>query len=119
MVGHLTGRVLLQRDGYEVDFDAIVEGAKQYHVVLEFNANPHRRDLDWRRLKQVQDAGVMISVNPDAHSTLGLACSFTSLPIARKGWLRRESVLNALDLPGVMAFFEAQRALKIAQCVAS
>jgi DNA polymerase (family 10) len=112
MVGHLTGRLLLGRDGFDVDIDAIIEGAARHHVVLEVNANPHRLDVDWRHLRRAQERGVSVSINPDAHSTQGIADTGIGVGIARKGWIRPATVVNALPLDRVTAFLADQRARK-------
>jgi DNA polymerase (family 10) len=112
MVGHLTGRILLARAGIEVDVEAILEGAAKHHVVIELNANPQRLDMDWRHLKSAQDRGLLISINPDAHSTDALKNMALNAGIARKGWIRPGTVLNAKPLPEVLAFFAEQRKRK-------
>ena len=67
ILGHPTGRLLLARDGYQVDMGAIIEAAAEYRVVIELNASPYRLDIDWRHLKRARDKGVLISIDPDAH----------------------------------------------------
>src|SRR5437764_12494335 len=66
-LGHLTGRKLLSRDGYSVDFERIFEKAGQRGVMIEINGNPNRLDLDWRHIRRALDLGVGFSINPDAH----------------------------------------------------
>ncbi len=95
ILGHLTGRLLLGREGYPVDHERILETAARNGKVLELNANPHRLDLDWRWCRVARDLGVKIGVNPDAHSTAGLQDVYYGVMAARKGWLRREDVWNA------------------------
>lgn len=112
MVGHLTGRILLARAGFELDVDAVLEAAAKHHVVMEFNVNPQRLDLDWRHLRRAQERGVLISINPDAHSVDGLEDMAVGAAVARKGWIRPESVLNAKPLPEVLAFLSGQRRRK-------
>lgn len=112
MVGHLTGRLLLARAGFELDVDAVIDHAAKHHTVIELNANPHRLDLDWRHLKRAQDRGVTISINPDAHSTDGLADTGIGAGIARKGWVGPAMVLNARPLDQVLAFLAEQKRLK-------
>ena len=73
IIGHPTGRLLLSRDPYGLDLDAIIEKAAARGVALEINADPHRLDLDWRVLRRVREGGAMISIGADAHSTAGLA----------------------------------------------
>ncbi len=97
IVAHPTGRLLLAREGYEVDLGTLIERAAERGVALELNANPHRLDLDWRWCRRARDAGVKISINPDAHSAEGLEDVAYGVGIARKGWLTAADVLNAAD----------------------
>ena len=94
ILGHPTGRLLLSREPYHVNLTTVLEAAKQYGVVVELNANPHRLDLDWRFCKHARDLGVPLSINPDAHSTAGLGDTRYGVGIARKGWMTRADILN-------------------------
>ncbi len=95
MLGHLTGRLLLTREGYPVNTPKIIEACAAHRVVIELNANPHRLDLDWRYLKAATDAGVVISINPDAHRVAGLDHVKEGVMTARKGGLAPRHILNA------------------------
>ena len=97
ILGHPTGRLLLSREPYEVDLDAILQAAAANGVALELNANPHRLDIDWRRLRQAMELGLMIAINPDAHRISGLDHVLFGVSAARKGWLTRDHLLNALS----------------------
>ncbi|MFQ5628492.1 MAG: PHP domain-containing protein, partial [bacterium] len=97
ILGHPTGRVLLEREGYPLDYDKIFSVAVEHHVVIEINASPYRFDLDWRFIRQAKDSGVKLSINPDAHSIDGLKDTFWGVGIARKGWLAATDVLNTMD----------------------
>jgi len=94
MLGHISGRLLLAREPYEVDLEPILEFAGQHQVMVEINASPYRLDLDWRWLRRAKDLGVLISLNPDAHSLEGLDDVGYGVTIARKGWLEPPDVLN-------------------------
>jgi DNA polymerase (family 10) len=94
MLGHPTGRILLERAGYEVDLERILAKAAEKKVIMEFNANPYRLDLDWRWLHEAKELGVLIAINPDAHSIGELDLARSGLLIARKGWLEAKDVLN-------------------------
>jgi DNA polymerase (family 10) len=94
IIGHPTGRLLLSRDPYPVDLDAVFEKATTTGVALEINGDPHRLDLDWRVLRQARDAGVKISIGADAHGIGGLTYADYGINMARKGWLRAEDILN-------------------------
>lgn len=94
LLGHPSGRLLLAREPYEYDPAAILEFAGQHQVILEINASPYRLDLDWRWLRRAKELGVLISINPDAHSLEGLADVAYGVMTARKGWLEPADVLN-------------------------
>ncbi len=103
-LGHMTGRLLLGRPGYEVDIDEIIKTASRNKKVIEINANPHRLDIDWRHLKRAKAAGLKFSINPDAHSVAGLADFIYGVFIARKGWLTRDDLLNTMTAKQVKKF---------------
>ena len=107
IVGHPTGRLLLNREGYAVDIDSIIEAAARCGVALEINAHPSRLDLDWRHVKKARDHGVQIAVNTDAHSVAGLDHLGYGIGIARKGWLRAADIPNALSREAIAAWFQS------------
>jgi len=104
MLGHLTGRLLLKRDGYPVDHARIIDCAAETGTVIELNCNPYRLDMDWRWWKRARDKGVLCSINPDAHHPSQLQFLAFGVGIARKGWLRRQDVLNTRPLGEIQAF---------------
>ena len=107
IVGHPTGRLLLDREGYAVDIDSLIEAAARCGVALEINAHPSRLDLDWRHVKKARDHGVQIAVNTDAHSVGGLDHLGYGIGIARKGWLRAADIPNALSREAIAAWFQS------------
>jgi DNA polymerase (family 10) len=109
MLGHVTGRLLLQRPSYAVNIPEIIEAAAATGTIIEINANPWRLDMDWRWWKMAKEKGVKCSINPDAHSTRGLQDVFFGTRIARKGWLTREDVVNCLPLAQVEEALNAKR----------
>jgi DNA polymerase (family 10) len=94
VVGHVSGRLLLAREGYDVDLDAILTYAGREQVIMELNASPYRLDLDWRWLKRAKELGVLVSLNPDAHNLEGLDDMSYGVTAARKGWLEARDVIN-------------------------
>jgi DNA polymerase (family 10) len=112
MLGHPTGRLLLSRDGYEVDMMNVIDSAAENHVILELNASPYRLDIDWRYLKYARGKGVIISINPDAHATAGLGDVFFGVNIARKGWQEKKDVLNTKDVNDIRDTFKKLRNAK-------
>ncbi len=109
IIGHPTGRILLGRDGYTLDVEAIIDAAIEHGVSIEINAHPSRLDLDWRYLHRARDKGMKIPIDPDAHTIDGLDVVQYGIHVARKGWLRPEDVLNTLDTEGIVAYFQARR----------
>ena len=99
VLGHMTGRQLLRRPGYDVDIERILEACATHGVAVEINANPWRLDLDWRWHQRALELGCMMSINPDAHSTDEIDLTHWGVQIARKGGVPRDRVLNCLDLP--------------------
>jgi len=108
MLGHPTGRVLLTRDAYAVDVRAVIDAAAEHGVAVEINADPSRLDLDWRHVRYAAARGVLVPVNPDAHSTGGLDNVAYGVNVARKGWLPAAQVPNTWELEAVEEYF-AQR----------
>lgn len=115
ILGHLTGRLLLSREPYELDLDRIFKEAAEHGVAIELNANPHRLDLDWRYLGRALELGVTIAINPDAHSVAGLAHVRFGVGIARKGGVPAGRVLNCLDLGALQERLAARRERSPAQ----
>jgi DNA polymerase (family 10) len=94
MLGHATGRLLLQRDGYPVDLDAVLKAAAESGTMVEINAQPKRLDLDWAHCKRAKALGVKVVINPDAHSTEELGLYTYGVDVARRGWLEKGDVFN-------------------------
>jgi DNA polymerase (family 10) len=103
IIGHPTGRLLLSRDPYGLDLDAVIEKAAATGVALEINADPHRLDLDWRGVRRARERGAAISIGADAHNLAGIANVEFGVGVARKGWLGPADVLNALPVQGFLA----------------
>jgi DNA polymerase (family 10) len=109
ILGHPTGRLLLTREPYAIDIDAVLEKAGEVGVAVELNADPHRLDLDWRLLRKAKAHGALIEIGPDAHSLHGLDNVEIGVGIARKGWLEAGDVLNARGADEVVAFARGRR----------
>jgi DNA polymerase (family 10) len=110
MLGHLTGRLLLSREPYQVNIPAILDAAAATGTIIELNANPRRLDMDWRWWPLAREKGVKCAINPDAHSTAGLQDLLFGVGIARKGWLTKNDVINTLPLARIEAVLKAKRA---------
>lgn len=109
ILGHPTGRLLLSRAGYPLDFKKIIDACAANKVVIEVNANPLRLDLDWRWHQYALEKGVLLSINPDAHRMEGLGDMQYGIHVARKGGLSADKCLNAFSLAEVEAFFQAKK----------
>ena len=106
ILGHPTGRHLLQREGYPVNMPEIIAAAADYGKAIEINAHPMRLDLDWRYLKSAKEKGVRIFINPDAHNVYGLEEVKYGVGIARKGWLEPKDVVNSWSLHQVSNYLK-------------
>ncbi|MCT4542994.1 MAG: DNA polymerase/3'-5' exonuclease PolX [Vallitalea sp.] len=97
ILGHPTGRLLLRREGYKINMDKIVNSCIKNNVIFEINANPYRLDIDWRYIKAAKEKGAKFVISPDAHSTKEIEYIKYGVNVARKGWLEKKDILNALD----------------------
>jgi DNA polymerase (family 10) len=109
ILAHPTGRLLLQRDGYRLNLEAVFRAAAEEGVVIEINANPRRLDLDWREVRAAKAQGVRFAVNPDAHHVDGYLDLRYGIGAARKGWLTRDDVINTLPVDRALALLRARR----------
>jgi DNA polymerase (family 10) len=110
ILGHPTGRLLLTREPYAIDMDAVIEKAAELGIVLELNADPKRLDIDWQQCRAAKERGVTVAIGPDAHSTAGLDYTEIGIGIARKGWLEPADVLNTWSADAIVERARARRA---------
>ena len=104
ILAHPTGRLLLTREPYAIDIEAVLEKAADVGAAIELNADPHRLDLDWRYCRQAKELGVTIEIGPDAHSTAGLDNVHFGIGMARKAWLEAGGILNTRSADEIVAF---------------
>lgn len=109
MLGHLTGRLLLMREGYHVNAGKVIDAALANKVVIEINAHPRRLDMDWRHWRRAAERGLLTSINPDAHETTGLILARAGVNVARKGWLTAGHVLNTRPLTAMKDWLAGRR----------
>lgn len=113
VLGHPTGRLLLTREPYAIDLEAVLAKAGTAGVAVELNADPHRMDLDWRWLDAARTHRVTIELAPDAHTPAGFDHMALAVTMARKGGLTPADVLNARDVGGVLAFARGRRSVAV------
>ena len=104
IIAHPTGRVIGRREGYDVDMDMLIQLAAETNTALELNANPNRLDLSAKNVKKAQEAGVTVVINTDAHSTEMLHNMEVGIANAKRGWLKKETVLNARNEEELLSF---------------
>lgn len=114
MLGHMTGRQLLIREGYPVDHKAIIDACAEYGVIIEVNSHPNRLDIDWRWIPYALEKGVMISINPDAHEKNGYHDMYYGVCVARKGGLTAKQTFNTKGAGEVADYFRQRREKAIA-----
>jgi DNA polymerase (family 10) len=109
IIGHMTGRQLQRRPGYEIDVEKVLRACAKHDVVVEINAHPWRLDLDWRWHRAALEFGCMLSINPDAHSIPELDHMHWGVEMARKGGVPADRVLNAMTLAEITRYLRQKR----------
>jgi DNA polymerase (family 10) len=109
ILGHPTGRLLLSRSGYPIDYKKVIDACASNEVVIEINANPLRLDLDWRWHRYAIEKGVLLSINPDAHRTEGLRDMQYGVWVAQKGGVQSKDCLNTYSLQEITAYFSKRK----------
>lgn len=110
ILGHPTGRLLLSREGYPIDHEAVIDACAQHNVIIELNANPNRLDIDYTWIPYALEKGVKIAINPDAHSLEGVHDIHFGVLAARKGMLTAKECPNTLSLADFEALLAAKKA---------
>ena len=112
ILGHMTGRLLLARNGYPLDFKKVIDACAANQVVIELNANPRRLDMDWKWLPYALEKGILISINPDAHYLEGYDDVKYGVLAAQKGGLTKENNLSSFTLKQFEEFISKRRKAK-------
>jgi DNA polymerase (family X) len=112
ILGHMTGRLLLSRPGYPLDFKKIIDACAANHVAIELNAHPSRLDIDWREIKYALEKNVLISIDPDSHSTEGITDVKYGVFAAQKAMLTKEQNLSSFSLEAFELFVEERKKRK-------
>lgn len=108
IIGHPTGRLIMQRDGSDLDMNELIELAAEHNTAIEINANPRRLDLDWRHGNKAKEVGMMTAINPDAHSKKGIDHITYGIRIARKAKFEKARVLNSMPADEVLEWFKSR-----------
>ncbi len=113
ILGHMTGRLLLSRNGYPVDHKKIIDACAVNRVVIEINAHPRRLDMDWRWIAYAMEKGVLLSINPDAHFLEGFDDVKFGVLAAQKGGLRKENNLSSFSLTAFESWLMNRKRVKL------
>jgi DNA polymerase (family 10) len=112
ILGHMTGRLLLSRNGYPVDHQKIIDACAANNVVIELNAHPNRLDIDWREINYALKKKVLISIDPDSHFVNGLDDIKYGVLMAQKAMLPKEQNLSSFSLADFEKFLAHRKAIK-------
>lgn len=112
MLGHATGRLLLTREGYDIDLDAVIDAAAHSGAAIEINADPHRLDMSWQHWPRARELGVRCAINPDAHSVAGMRNVRHGVVIARRAGLTTADVINTWPLEDVVAYLQSRKEVR-------
>lgn len=112
ILGHMTGRKLLKRKGYPADHKTIIDACADHNVVIEINASPSRLDIDWRWIEYATEKGVLLSINPDAHTTDEFHNIKYGVLVAQKGGLTKQRNLSSYSLKEFEDFLERTKKKK-------
>jgi DNA polymerase (family 10) len=112
IMGHMTGRLLLRRKGFPLDHKMIIDACAEHLVVIEINANPNRLDMDWRWIDYATEKGVLLSINPDAHTTDEFHNIKYGVLVAQKGGLTSKRNLSSFSLKEFEEFLTKTKKLK-------
>jgi DNA polymerase (family 10) len=109
LIAHPTGRLIGKRSGYNVNVDKLIEKAKETNTALEINANPNRLDLSADWVQKAQESGVTLAINTDAHSYQMLDHMAYGVSVARKGWIKKETVMNTWSKDKLISYFNRNK----------
>jgi DNA polymerase (family 10) len=108
IIGHPTGRIINQREPSDMDFHAVLEAAAETGTALEINAHPSRLDLNDVNARAAKEMGVQMSINSDAHDAGQLLAMKYGINVARRAWLEKKDLINAMDLKDLIQFLKKE-----------
>ncbi|HOK40960.1 MAG TPA: DNA polymerase/3'-5' exonuclease PolX [bacterium] len=106
IIGHISGRLLKERNGYKINYEKIFDLVSEYNKIIEFNAQPQRFDIDWRYLKICKNRNIKIVIGIDAHSIDYMHYVKFGVGFCRKGWLEKKDVINTFSFSEVKKLFK-------------
>jgi DNA polymerase (family 10) len=109
MLGHMTGRLLLEREPYKINQQAVIDACAATGTWIELNASPYRFDMDWRMWPYALSKGIKCVINCDAHRNEHAGFLRLGAGMARKGWLEKKNVINTLPLDKLMKELRRKR----------
>ncbi|MGN6400484.1 MAG: helix-hairpin-helix domain-containing protein [Flavisolibacter sp.] len=112
ILGHMTGRLLTKRKGYPVDHKTVIDACAEHNVIIEINASPSRLDIDWRWIDYAMEKGLMLSINPDAHTIEEFHNIKYGVLVAQKGALAVQKNLSSFSLKEFEAYLDKTKKLK-------
>lgn len=112
ILGHMTGRLLLSRNGYPLNHEQVIDACVEHGVVIELNAHPRRLDIDWEWIPYALQKGALLSIDPDAHAIAGFADVRYGALAAQKGGLTPDKNLSSFTLAELETFLQARKQAK-------
>ena len=106
IISHPTGRLIGRRDEYQLDFDKILDSAKETGTILEINSSPYRLDLNGFNIRRAKERGVKMIINTDSHRKEQLNLMEYGIGQARRGWAEKADIINTLPVEELMDFFK-------------
>ncbi|HSX37896.1 MAG TPA: DNA polymerase/3'-5' exonuclease PolX [Chlamydiales bacterium] len=106
MLGHITGRLLLKREGYKININKVIDACIANKKIIEINGNPNRMEMDWRYWHKAKEKGLLCCINTDAHAVSHHQFFRCGVNIARKGWLEKKNVLNTRPLKEILKYLD-------------
>jgi DNA polymerase (family 10) len=109
LIGHPSGRLIGERDAYEVDWDAVFSAARTYHVAMEINSYPLRLDLTDTMIKRARSKGLKFMITTDSHDPKQMRYMSYGVSVARRGWLEKDDVMNTKKYKDFMKWLKGDR----------
>lgn len=106
IISHPTGRLIQQREEYQINFDKILRVAKETGTILEINSSPVRLDLKDTNIRKAKEAGIKMVINTDSHQKEQMLLIEYGIAQARRGWAEKGDIINTQSLEKLLNFFK-------------